>query len=93
MRLRALAITAWGVFLIDTAGVAWLAIDGLLADDALGRSIALGVATLLAVPLALLLAGLAASTWWRSRVGLWICLALAVVPIILALSNIIRHSA
>ena len=91
--LRALAIAAWGIFLVDAAGVGWLAVNGWLADDPLGRNIALGIAASFAVPLAALLVVLAASTWWRSHIGLWICLALATVPIILALSNIIRHSA
>lgn len=93
MRFRPLAIAAWAVFLIDAAGTAWLAIGGWLSDDRLGRNIALGVATLFAVPLAVLLIVLAACTWWRSVIGLWICLALGVVPIILVLINIARHSA
>jgi hypothetical protein len=93
MRFRPLAIAAWIVFLIDAAGTAWLAIGGLLSDDPLGRNIALGVATLFAVPLAMLFVVLAICTWWRSVVGMWICLALGSVPIILVLINIALHSA
>ena len=93
MRFGLLAIAAWVVFLIDAAGTAWLAIGGLLADDPLGRNIALGVATIFAVPLAVLLAVLALCTWWRTVIGTWICLALGSVPIILVLINIARHSA
>ena len=93
MHLRRAAVAAWVVFLIDVAGTAWLAIGGLMSDDPLGRNIALGVATIFAVPLAVLFVVLAACTWWRSAVGLWICLALGSVPIILVLINIARHSA
>jgi hypothetical protein len=93
MRFRPLAIAAWVVFLIDAAGTSWLAIGGLMSDDPLGRNIALGVATLFAVPLAVLLVVLAACTWWRSVIGLWICLALGFAPIILVLINIALHSA
>lgn len=75
-----------------TAGTAWLAIGGLMSDDPLGRNIALGVATIFAIPLAVLFVVLAACTWWRSVVGLWICLALGVAPIILVLSNIVLPS-
>ena len=84
---------AWLVFLIDAAGVAWLALGGWLSNDALGRSIALSVAGLVAAPLAALLAALVLCTWRQSRTGLWICLALGCVPIILALINIARNSA
>ena len=93
MRFRRLALAVWGVFLIDAAGTAWLAIGGLLSDDPLGRNIALGVATIFAVPLAVLFVVLALCTWWRSVIGMWICLALGSVPIILVLINIARHSA
>jgi hypothetical protein len=93
MRFRRLAIAAWLVFLIYVAGVSWLAIGGLLADDPLGRNIAFAVAMLFAIPLAVLFVLLALCTWWRSVVGLWICLALGSVPIILVLINIARHSA
>jgi hypothetical protein len=93
MRFRPLAIAAWVVFLIDAAGAAWLAIGGLLSDDPIGRNIALGVATIFAVPLAVLFVVLAICTWWRSVIGMWICLALGSVPIILVLINIARHSA
>lgn len=91
--LRALTFTVWAVFSLDAAGVAWLAIGGWLADDPLGRSIALGLAGLSAVPLAVLFAVVMASTWRRSRIGLWICLALALAPIILVIGNMVRHSA
>jgi hypothetical protein len=87
------AIAAWTLFLIDAAGTAWLAIGGLMADDPLGRNIALGVATIFAMPLAVLLIVLALCSWWHSAVGLWICLALGCVPIILVLINIALHSA
>ena len=93
MRFRPPAIAAWAVFLVDAAGTAWLAIGGWLSDDPLGRNIALGVATIFAAPLAVLLVILALCTWWRSVIGLWICLALGGAPIILVLINIARHSA
>ncbi|HEU0215218.1 MAG TPA: hypothetical protein VFQ90_01055 [Stellaceae bacterium] len=93
MRFRPLAVAAWAVFLIDAAGIAWLAGTGWMTDDALGRSIALGVAGLVAAPVAILFAILALCTWWRSVIGMWICLALGSVPIILVLINIARHSA
>jgi hypothetical protein len=92
-RHAALPIAAWIVFLVDAAGIAWLGIEGWLSGDPLGRAIALGVAELMTVPLAVLLAALAASAWWRSPVGWWICLALGVAPIILVLINIARHGA
>lgn len=92
-RSRVLTVAAWVVFLIDAAGVSWLTFNGWLADDPLGRSIALGVATLFAIPLVVLLVVLALCSWRRSAVGLWICLALGFAPIILALINIARHSA
>jgi hypothetical protein len=93
MRFRLPAIAAWVVFLIDSSGTAWLAIGGWLADDPLGRDIALGVAALFAVPLAVLLVVLALCTWWRSAIGLWICLALGFAPIILVLINIALRGA
>jgi hypothetical protein len=92
MRLRPLAVAAWVVFLIDAAGTAWLAIGGWLSSDPLGRNIALGVATIFAVPLAVLLVALAICTWWRTVIGLWICLALGFAPIILVLTNMALHS-
>jgi hypothetical protein len=92
-RTRALTVAAWVVFLTDAAGVSWLAIGGWLAVDPLGRNIALGVATLFAIPLAVLLVVLALCTWWRTAIGLWICLSLGFAPIILVLINIARHSA
>jgi len=51
------------------------------------------IAKFAAPPFAVLFAALAVSTWFRSRIGLWICLALGVAPIILVVSNIARHSA
>jgi hypothetical protein len=87
------AIAASVVFLIDAAFTAWLAIGGWLSDDPLGRDIALGVATIFAVPLAVLFVVLALCTWWRRVAGMWICLALGCVPIILVLINIALHSA
>ena len=91
-KAHTLALAAWAIFLIDAAGVAWLAVGGLLADDPWGRNIALAVAMLMAGPLALLLVILGLSTWRRSPTGLWICLALGTVPIILVLINITHHS-
>jgi predicted RND superfamily exporter protein len=82
-----------GGLLIDAAGAAWLAIGGLLSDDPLGRNIALGVATIFAVSLAVLFVVLALCPWWRSVIGMWICLALGSVPIILVPINIALHSA
>jgi hypothetical protein len=93
MRFLPLVVAAWVVFLIDAAGAAWLAIGGLMSDDPLGRNIAFAVATIFAVPLAVLLVVLALCTWWRTVVGMWICLALGSAPIILVLINIARHSA
>ena len=92
MRFRLLAAAAWVVFLIDAAGTTLLAIDGWLSTDQLGRSIGLGVASFFAIPLAVLFVVLTLCSWWRSVIGLWICLALASVPIILALFNMALHS-
>ena len=83
--MRRLAVAAWLLLLVDAAGVAAIAVDGLTGGDPLGRTIALDTAELAALPLAWLVAGVGLSTWRRSRVGLWICLALALSPIILVL--------
>ena len=85
--------TAWAVFLVDAAVLGWLLWSELSGGDPLGRAIGLGIAKLTAPPFVALFAALAVSTWFRSRIGLWICLALAVAPIILVASNIVRHSA
>lgn len=90
--LARLTVAAWAVFLVDAAGIGLLALSGLSTTDQLGRSIALGVAGLIAVPLAVLLIALAASTWFRSRLVLWICLALGMAPIVWVLLNSIRSS-
>ena len=87
-----LTVAAWAVFLIDAVGVGLLALSGLSTTEQLGRSIALGVAGLIAVPLAVLLIALAASTWFQSRLGMWICLALGMTPIVWALINFARSS-
>ena len=86
-----LTLAAWATFLIDAAGVAWLTIVGWLDQDPLGRSIAFGVATLFAAALAVLLVVLALCTWRRSAVGLWVCLALGLVPIVMVLVNVALH--
>ena len=91
--MRALIVVAWALFLVDVIGLSWLLWGELSGFDPLSRSIGLGIAKLMAPPFAALLAALALSTWFRSRIGLWICLALAVAPIILVASNIVRHSA
>ena len=91
-RLLRLTVAAWAVFVIDAVGVGLLALSGLSTSDQLGRSIALGVSELIAVPLAVLLIALAASTWFRTRLGLWICLALGLAPIIWVLINSARSS-
>ena len=89
--MRSLVCAAWAVFVVDAAGVCWLTPDGLSSRDALGRAISLGIAELVGAPLAVLLIVLAAMTRIRSRIGLWICLALGAMPIVLPLSNLSKH--
>jgi len=88
--MRPLISAAWAVFVVDAAGVGWLAFDGLSSSDPLGRAISIGIAELVGALLAVLLIVLALMTRIQSRIGLWLCLALGMIPIALVLSNLSR---
>ena len=81
--MRRLTFAAWAVFLGDAALVLLIAALGLAARESVERDTMFGLAGLGAVPLAALFAVLGPSTLHRKPVGLWICLVLGAVPLIL----------
>jgi hypothetical protein len=81
--VRGVAIAAWSVFILDTGLVMLVLAFGIAASDSVERDTMFGLATLASVPLAVLFAGLGLSTVYRKPTGLWICLALGAVPLIL----------
>jgi hypothetical protein len=90
--MRGLGIAAWSVFIADAALLAVIAALGLAAEGAVERQTMLGLAALGGIPLAALFAILGPSTLYRKRRGLWICLALGAVPLILLLITVVQQN-
>jgi len=82
--VRALTIATWSVLIADAAVVALLVVFSIAGGSAAESATMIAYAILVAVPLVVLVTilGLGAR---RSRVGLWICLVLGLVPLILLL--------
>lgn len=82
--MRALTIATWSVLIADAAVVALLVVFSIAGGSAAESATMIAYAILVAVPLVVLVTilGLGAR---RSRVGLWICLVLGLVPLILLL--------
>jgi hypothetical protein len=81
--MRGLSIAAWTVFIADTVLVMMIAVFGIIASETVERDMMFALMMLAMLPLAALFAILGISTMYRSRVGLWICLALGAAPLIL----------
>ena len=90
--MRWLGTAAWTAFIIDAALVMLSVVFGIVASETVERDMMFGLSMLATVPLAALFAILGFSTMYRSRVGLWICLVLGVVPLILLLGMIAEQN-
>jgi hypothetical protein len=90
--VRGVSIAAWTVFIIDAALVMLIVVLGIVASETVERDMMFGLAMLATVPLAALFAILGFSTMYRSRAGLWICLVLGVVPLILLLGMVVEQN-
>jgi hypothetical protein len=88
--MRRLTYAAWALFIVDAAGIFAIAIVAVNSDPA-DRDLLLGLAEVAALPLAALFAGLGLSTYYESRIGLWICLALGAAPLILWLGMMVAQ--
>jgi hypothetical protein len=89
--MRRLTLAAWLLFVVDAVGVFAIAVVAVNSADPASRDMLLGLAQLLAVPLTALFSALGFSTYYESRVGLWICLALGAVPLILWLGMVVAQ--
>jgi hypothetical protein len=81
--MRRLTYAAWALFIIDAAGIFAITLLGVNSGDAQSRDLLLGLAEAAALPLSALFAILGYSTFYVSRAGLWISLALGIAPLIL----------
>jgi hypothetical protein len=83
--MEGLRIAAWAAFGIDAALVALLALFGIIATGSVERSTMFAMAGAAIVPLAVVFAILWTSSRRGSLTGLWICVVLCTVPLILLL--------
>jgi len=90
--MRALGIAAWSVFIADAGLVMLIVGFGITATEAVERDTMLGLAALSGIPLAALFAILGLSTVYRKRLGLWICLALGALPLILLVILVVQQN-
>lgn len=86
---RWLIAAAWVLFLLDAAELAVFAIETASADP-FGRAIGFGVAQLALIPLGGLAVLLGVSTTFRTRIGLWVAIALAAAPLVYAGWTVLR---
>ena len=90
--MRGLGIAAWSVFIADAALLTLIVVLGLVASDAPERDATLGLAAVGSIPLTALFAVLGLSTLYRKPLGLWICLALGALPLILSVILIAQQN-
>jgi hypothetical protein len=89
--MRRLTLAAWALFIIDACGIFAITIVGANSADGQSRDLLLGLAEIAALPLAALFAILGLSTFYESRLGLWISLALGAAPLILWLGMMVAQ--
>jgi len=92
--MRALRLAAWLAFAADAVVVvAWLAAGLFASKSALERDTTTGLGVVFgAIPLVMLFLILVPSSRRGSRVGLWICLALGLAPLILLLDLVAKQN-
>ena len=90
--MRGLRIAAWSVFGIDAALVGLLLLLGTIAAGAIERSTMFAMAGAAIVPLAVVGAVLWTSSRRGSRAGLWICLVLCTLPLLLLVHLVARQN-
>ena len=90
--MGALRIVAWSIFGADAAIVLLCLGVGLQGATSVERDTTAGLALLGAVPLGVLFVALFFSSRKGSRIGLWICLALGAVPLILVADLIVEQN-
>jgi hypothetical protein len=90
--MRRLIFTAWTLFIVDAGGIFAISIVAVNSASLTSRDLLLGLAEVAALPLAALFAILGFSTVYESRAGLWICLALGAVPLILWLGMMMAQA-
>jgi hypothetical protein len=90
--MRRLILAAWTLFIVDAGGIFAIAIVAVNSASLRTRELLLDLAEVAALPLAALFTVLGLSTVYESRAGLWICLALAAVPLILWLGMMLAQA-
>jgi hypothetical protein len=90
--MRRLIFAAWTLFIVNAGGIFAIAIVAVNSTSLTSRDLLLGLAEVAALPLAALFAVLGFSTVYASRAGLWICLALGAVPLILWLGMMVAQA-
>jgi hypothetical protein len=92
--MRALKLAAWLTFAADALVVAaWLSAGLFASQSALERDTTTGLGVVFgAIPLVMLLLILLLSSRRGSTVGLWICLALGLAPLILLLDLVAKQN-